>query len=106
MSAATATEVDPLLQRLDRLTQLLELALSPQLDAARAAARENPVDAAILDCGAGDWKPAASLLREVEAKTGKKKSAVHDRISGLTERGFLERQGGGPATEYRTSVVL
>jgi hypothetical protein len=91
---------------LDRLTQLLELALSPQLDAGRAAARENPVDAAILDAGDGEWKPAARLLREVEGKTGKKKSAVHDRISGLADRGFLEKQGGGPATEYRTNAIL
>jgi hypothetical protein len=106
MSAATAEQVDPLVDRLDRITQMFELALSPQLQAARAALRENAVDAAILDAGGGNWKPAARLLSEVEGATGKKKRAIHGHINALLERGFLEKQGAGRTTEYRTSAVL
>jgi len=106
MSPVTPERVDPLIERLDHLTQMLELALAPQLQVARAALREDEIDAAILDAGSGKWKPAAELLREVEGATGKKKSAIHDHINRLLDRGFLKKQGGGPTTEYRTSAVL
>ncbi len=106
MTASMQTIEAVLIERVERLTQVIELALAPQLETARAALRANPVDAAILDSGSNGWKPAAKLLAEVEAKTGKKKSAVHDRIATLSQRGFLEKQGGGPTTEYRSSEVI
>jgi hypothetical protein len=106
MSSAPPEQVDPLVARLDRIAQMLELALAPQLQAARAALREDPIDAAILDAGAREWKPAAKLLSEVEGATGKKKSVIHDHISALLQRGLLGKQGAGRTTEYRTSAVL
>jgi hypothetical protein len=96
----------PLLDRIDHLTRVLELALAPQLEAARASLRRDPIDAAILDAAAGGWKSPGKLQQQVEKRSGKKKRTVQDRIASLTDRGFLEKQGGGPTTEYRTNPVV
>jgi len=99
--------LEALAKRLDHLIQVLELALSPQLEAARASLREDPINAVILDAaGGGGWKAAGKLQQQVEKRSGKKKRTVQDRIAALTERGFLEKQGGGPTTEYRTNPVV
>lgn len=101
-----STEAEqPLLERLDRLTRLLELALAPQIEAGRAAVRADHIDAAILDNAAGDWKPAAMLQQAVSKKTGKKTRAIQDHIGDLVERGFLQRKNAGPKTEYRALGV-
>jgi hypothetical protein len=100
----TGTE-GPLLERLDRLTGLLELALAPQIEAGRKAVRADQVDAAILDNAAGDWKPAAKLQQAVSKKTGKKTRAIQDHIGNLVERGFLQRKNAGSKTVYRATGV-
>jgi predicted HTH transcriptional regulator len=100
------TGSEALVERLDHLTQMLELALAPQLDAARASIREDPINAVILDAAAGDWRSASKLQQQVEKHSGKKKRTVQDRIANLTHRGFLEKQGGGTTTEYRTNQVV
>lgn len=76
------------------------------MDAARASLREDPINAVILDAAAGGWKAAGKLQQQVEKRSGKKKRTVQDRIAALTDRGFLEKQGGGPTTEYRTNPVV
>jgi hypothetical protein len=98
--------LEALAKRLDHLIQVLELALSPQLEAARASLREDPINAVILDAAGGGWKAAGKLQQQVEKRSGKKKRTVQDRIAALTEGGFLEKQGGGPTTEYRTNPVV
>jgi hypothetical protein len=106
MTAPTQTIEAALLDRVDRLTLLLELALAPQLDARRSELRADPVDAAILDAATADWQPASRLQAAVAKATGKKKRAIQEHISDLLDRGVLRSQGGGPTTEYRSSGVI
>ncbi|MFL5833452.1 MAG: hypothetical protein ACJ76B_05690 [Solirubrobacterales bacterium] len=97
---------EALLKRVDYLTRVIEVALAPQIEATRVALRKDPVDAAIIDAAAGAWRPAGKLQQQVEKLSGKGKRTVQDRIAHLTDRGYLEKQGGGPTTEYRTNPVI
>jgi hypothetical protein len=100
------TELDPLLERLDRLTAILELALAPQLAEGRAAVRADEIDAAILDAASVDWTPAADLQKAVATKTGKKERAIQGHVGDLVDQGFLQKDGGGPKVRYRTNGVI
>jgi hypothetical protein len=106
MSAAPTAKVDPLLARLDRLTAMLELALAPQLDAARERLRSDPLDAAIFDATAEGWIPAAELQRVLIAKTGAKKRTVQTHLGELVTAGHLEQRGGRRFSEYRSSGLI
>jgi hypothetical protein len=105
MSTEVAVSEAPLLERLDRLTGLLELALAPQIEAGRAAVRADEIDAAILDNASGAWKPAGKLQEAVAKKTGKKTRAIQDHIGDLVERGLVQKKSAGPKTEYRATGV-
>jgi hypothetical protein len=100
------TTADPVLERLDRLTLLLELALRPQLEQARKQIRADELDAAIFAASDGDWTPAATLQRVVAAATGKKERAIQGHVGDLLKQGFLLRRGGGKTIEYRSSDVV
>jgi hypothetical protein len=107
LSSEPTAEFDPLLERLDRLTAILELALAPQLAEGRAAVRADEVDAAILDAAASaDWTPAANLQNAVATKTGKKERAIQGHVGALVARGFLLKDGGGTKVRYRTNGVI
>lgn len=101
----TAETVDPLLDRIDRLTELLELALSPQLDARRNQLRADSVDAAIFDATAGDWI-AAEVQRRVKKATGVEKRALQSHLSKLIAAGHVEHRGGRRYAEYRSSGLI
>lgn len=106
MNDQPQTDSEALLERLDYLTRVIEVALAPQIEATRLALREDSVDAAIIDAAAGAWKSAGKLQQQVEKRSGKRKRTVQDRIAHLTDRGYLEKQGAGPSTEYRTNPVI
>jgi DNA-binding transcriptional ArsR family regulator len=97
---------DALFERLDRLTEILELALSPQLDAARSKLRADSLDAAIFDATAGEWVPAGDLQRKVAAATGAKKRTLQEHLSGLVDAGYLQKDGAGPSVRYRSSGLI
>ncbi len=102
----TAETVDPLLGRIDRLTELLELALSPQLEARRSQLRADPVDTAIFDATAGDWIAATELQRRVKKATGVEKRALQSHLSKLIAAGHVEHRGGRRYAEYRSSGLI
>lgn len=104
--AAEETTIDPVVERLDRLVTLLELALAPQLAEARLTVRADGLDAAILDAAAGDWTEAAKLRDAVAAATGKKERAIQIHVGELINKRFLLRRGSGNYVEYRTSEVI
>jgi hypothetical protein len=97
---------DALLERVDRLTVILELALSPQLAAARSALREDPVSAAIFDLLGSEWIASASLQKTVAARTARTTRTVRERLGELADRGLIETQGAGRSTEYRGRGVI
>jgi hypothetical protein len=106
MSSEPLAQLEPLLQRLDRLTAILELALAPQLAEGRAAVRADEIDAAILDAASVEWTRAGDLQKAVATKTGKKERAIQGHVGDLVDRGLLMKDGGGPKVRYRTNGVI
>lgn len=95
-----------LLERLDRLTLLLELALAPQLKARRAELREDPVDAAIFDATASEWIAAADLQKKVAATAKAKPRTIQRRLSALIETGLVVHKGGTRYAKYRSAGLI
>lgn len=98
--------VEPLLERFDRVIEILEVALSPQLDARRQELRADPVDAAIFDCTAGDWIAAAELQKKANDKVTVKPRTLQKHLAKLIEAGLVEHRGGKRYAEYRSSGLI
>ncbi len=105
MSEASAT-ADPLLSRIDHLTELLELALAPQLEARRAELRADALDAAVFDATAGSWVAAAELQRKVKKATGAEPRTLQKHLARLVDQGHVEHRGGRRYAEYRSSGLI
>jgi hypothetical protein len=99
-----ATNED-VIERLDRLAAIMQLAYREQIDASRAAIRADKVNEAILD-GTKKWTAAGTLKTAVTKKTGKGGTTFADRVAELLESGALEKQGGGPTTQYRATGLV
>lgn len=97
---------DPSVTRqLDTLIALLKLAHRDDIERARDAIRSDSINAAVLD-GAKRWTAAARLKTVVMKKTRAGSTTVGDRIADLIAMGVLEKQGGGPTTEYRSTGLV
>jgi Fic family protein len=91
--------------RLDKVIAILQLAHRDEIEGARLTIRGDKVNAAILD-GSKTWTPAGKLTSAVRTKTGQSPATINRRINELIAMGVLEKQGGGPATEYRSSGLI
>lgn len=96
---------DDLAERLDKIIAILQLAHRSAIDDARETIRRDKVNAAILDASR-TWTPAGKLTSTVKSKTNQSGATINRRINELIAIGVLEKQGGGPATEYRSSGLL
>lgn len=96
---------DDLAARLDRIAAILQLAHSDAIESARASIRADKVNAAILDATT-KLTPAGKVAAEAKRKTGQSPATIARRIAALIEQGALEKQGGGPATEYRATGLI
>src|SRR4051794_40320483 len=92
-------------RRLDTIIAILRLAHREEIEAARATIRSDKVRAALLD-GASDWAAAGTLTGAVKTKTGQSPATINRRITELLDLGLLEKQGGGPATQYRSTGLI
>lgn len=92
-------------RRLDTIIAILQLAHREEIESARTTIRSDKVKAAILD-GAKNWTPAGKLTGAVKAKTKQSPATINRRITELLATGVLEKQGGGPATEYRATGLI
>lgn len=99
-----ATNED-VIERLDRLAAIMQLAFREQIDSASAAIRADKVNAAILD-GARRLTPSGKLKAAVMKKTGTGSSTFNERVADLLSVGVLEKQGGGPTTQYRVTGLI
>lgn len=98
-------ENDEVLKRLDTIVSILQLAYRDEIERARATIRGDKVNAAILD-GAKGWTPAGKLANAVKVKTSQSPATINRRITDLLAVGVLEKQGGGPTTEYRSTGLI
>jgi Fic family protein len=96
---------DDIAQRLDTIIAILQLAHRGEIDATRTEVRADKVNAAILDA-TRSWTPAGKLTNAVKTKTKQSPATVSRRINDLLGMGLLEKQGGGPATEYRSTGLI
>lgn len=96
---------EDLADRLDKIIAILQLAHRDEIDNARATIRSDKVNAAILD-GSRAWTPAGQLTSDVMSKTNQSGATINRRINELIAMGVLEKQGGGPATQYRASGLI
>jgi hypothetical protein len=94
------------LQRLDRIVAILQLAFHEPIEAAKATIRADPVYAALLDACADDWRPAGQLQSEVSKATGKNIRTIQRRIADLVDRKALDQRGGGRTVDYKASGLL
>jgi len=98
-------ENDEIAKRLDKILSILQLAYRDEIERAQATIRSDKVNAAILD-GAKNWTPAGKLTKAVKAKTNQSSATINRRIADLLGVGVLEKQGGGPTTEYRSTGLI
>jgi Fic family protein len=96
---------DEILARLDKLVAIQQLVHRGALETARTSIRSDKVNAAILDATA-KLTPAGKVVTEVKRKTGQSPATINRRIGALMELGLVERQGGGPATQYRSTGLV
>lgn len=93
------------IERLDRLATIMQLAFREQIDNASAAVRADKVNAAILD-GTKKLTPAATLKTAVMKKTKVGSSTYADRLAALIELGAVEKQGAGRASQYKATGLV
>jgi len=93
------------LERLDLLLGVVQLAYAEQISAARAKLRSDPVVAAILD-SSEDWVKTGDLVTQVVAASGASKRTVQRRVSELLTSRALAVQGAGSATSYRSTGLI
>jgi Fic family protein len=96
---------DEILVRLDKLVAIQQLVHRDALESARSSIRSDKVNAAILDATV-KLTPAGTVVSEVKSKTGQSSATINRRIGTLMELGLVERQGGGPATQYRSTGLV
>ena len=97
---------DAILARLDRISQILQIALAPQLDAGRDHLRADALTAAIFDQTAGKWVASGDLQRDLAKASGAAERTVRRRLVELTERRFIEHQGEGNSRRYRSAGLV
>jgi hypothetical protein len=105
-AAAPSVGDDRLLDRLDRLTELLELVFAPQLASQRELLRSDPVDAAIFDLTATGWISTGDLQDAAAKKAGTSGRTIRTHLAALAERGLLQKRGAGRSTEFRSSGLV
>jgi Fic family protein len=99
------TANDEVLQRLDKIIAILQIAHKDEIERARNEINGDNVDAAILKV-ATKATPAGKLVKSVETKTKQTKRNVQRHVAELIERGLLEKSGSGTATTYKTTGLI
>jgi Fic family protein len=96
---------DEILERLDKLVAIQQLAHREALESARTSIRSDKVNAAILDA-TKKLTPAGKVIAEVKRKTSQSPATISRRIAALLEEGVVEKQGGGPSTQYKATGLI
>jgi predicted transcriptional regulator len=99
------TANDEVLQRLDKIIAILQIAHKDEIDRARAEITADKVDAAILKVASKET-PAGAVVKAAATKAKVSGRAVQKHIAVLIERGLLERSGGSTATTYKTTGLI
>lgn len=96
---------DEIIQRLDLLVGIIQLAYAPQIAEARASFRSDAVTSGILD-GAEDWVSSSTLQDQVAASAATSTRTVRRRINELVSMRALLTRGSSRSTEYRSANLI
>jgi ubiquinone/menaquinone biosynthesis C-methylase UbiE len=95
------TLAEEVMERLDLMLAVLQLAHHDAITRAAIELRANEVNAAILDVCADDWIPAAELKAKVRAKVAVGDTTLKARLATLVARRAIQRRGATHTTAYR-----
>jgi hypothetical protein len=96
---------EELVERLDRVIAILQLAHGDAIERARARIRSDKVNASILDASA-KWVTSAKMQTAVATKTKASTRTIQERIADLIAQGVLEKRGAASTTEYKASGLI
>jgi Fic family protein len=96
---------EDIVARLDKIASILQLAHRDALESTRVSICADKVNAAILDATT-TFTPAGKLAAAVKKKTNQSPATINRRIATLIELGALEKRGGGPSTQYKTTGLI
>lgn len=94
-----------LLDRLDLLVGVIQLAYAEEIAVARSKLRGDPVTTAILD-QAEDWVSARAIQEGVAAAASVSTRTAQRRMSDLVTMRALAMRGSGRAIEYRSTGLI
>jgi uncharacterized membrane protein len=95
---------DEILQRLDKVLAILQIANEEAIERVRAKVRSDAAYNAILDA-TKNWAGAVKVMAAA-AKVSSARSTTSRKIAELIDRGMLEKRGGGNATEYKSTGLI
>jgi hypothetical protein len=96
---------DEIGRKLDLLITINKIAFRDAIERVGATIREDKVNLAILNA-TKRWASPAQIHALVVRKNEASKRTVARRTEELLALGALEKQGGGPTTEYRSTGVI
>jgi hypothetical protein len=98
---------DEVLERLDLILGVLQLAHDDAITRAREAVRSDPIRAAILDACADDWVAPAAIRERVVREAGPcNPRTLQRRLRELVVRRALKERGTTTDKSYRASGLI
>lgn len=97
---------DELVERLDRIAAILQLAHGDAIERARTRIRADKVNAAILDVTPTTWVAASKMQSAVATKTKASTRTIQRSIADLVGQGVLEKRGATRTIEYRATGLI
>lgn len=94
------------IERLDRIIMILQLAFRASIEDARAQVREDLINIALLDATVDAWTAGGELVPKVVQATGASSRSVSRRLASLVALGAIEKRGGGAQTTYRATGLI
>jgi DNA-binding transcriptional ArsR family regulator len=97
---------DELVDRLDLMVAILQLAFNDDIANASEAIRSDRLNAAILEATAADFVPSGEVQRRIAAELGLTDRTIRARLSQLEARRLIRRRGEGRSTQYRAAGLV
>lgn len=96
---------DPVVQRLDKLIAITQLARKDAIDRARERILGDSTKRAIVEA-ASDWTTAGELKTTVMKHTKESPATVSRRLAELVAEGVLAKQGAGSNVSYKATGLI
>lgn len=97
---------DAVVERLDLLVGILQLAFDREIDGARRRMRSDLLTQAILDACEDGYVASGELQRTLSTRLAVSERTVRARLGELAARRVLRQEGAGRNTSYRASGLV